>query len=225
MPKSNSQQKSTPDALIRHQQVEANGEEWAALFRVRTRLECPEDNRRELTCDSNLNCGIAQKREKINQPEHTACQSQNKRTEQFQRRASRWKTGPSPPDAGGSGERKGANSAPETSIPYHTANRPPVSNQRFPEILDGQHPPGGSRLEAAPENRHKAQAPDWHTPKLRLGPRRGEGGQHPGRVHPSSSWLPELLGQGRHKTQAQPSPRFCGEPESWNHTQGGARSI
>ena len=49
MPKSNSQQKSTPDARIRHQQVRANGEEWAALLRVRTGLECPEGNRRELT--------------------------------------------------------------------------------------------------------------------------------------------------------------------------------
>ena len=36
MPKSNSQQKSTPDAHIRHQQVEAYGEEGAALLRVRT---------------------------------------------------------------------------------------------------------------------------------------------------------------------------------------------
>ena len=36
MPKSNSQQKSTPDARIRHQQVGAVGEEPAALLRVRT---------------------------------------------------------------------------------------------------------------------------------------------------------------------------------------------
>ena len=36
MPKSNSQQKSTPDAHIRHQQVGAYGEEGAALLRVRT---------------------------------------------------------------------------------------------------------------------------------------------------------------------------------------------
>ena len=48
MPKSNSQQKSTPDARIRHQQVGANGEEQAALLRVRTGPECPEGNRREL---------------------------------------------------------------------------------------------------------------------------------------------------------------------------------
>ena len=36
MPKSNSQQKSTPDARIRRQQVGAKGEERAALLRVRT---------------------------------------------------------------------------------------------------------------------------------------------------------------------------------------------
>ena len=34
MPKSNSQQKSTPDAHTRHQQEGANREEWAALLRV-----------------------------------------------------------------------------------------------------------------------------------------------------------------------------------------------
>ena len=50
--------------------------------------------------DSNLNCGIAREREKTNQPKHTASRSQNKgRTEQFQRRASRQWTSPSP--AGG----------------------------------------------------------------------------------------------------------------------------
>ena len=36
MPKSNSQQKSTPDARTRHQQEGADGEEQAALLRVRT---------------------------------------------------------------------------------------------------------------------------------------------------------------------------------------------
>ena len=36
MPKSNSQQKSTPDARTRHQQVGRSGEERAALLRVRT---------------------------------------------------------------------------------------------------------------------------------------------------------------------------------------------
>ena len=48
MPKINSQQKSTADARICHQQVGANGEERAAFLRVRTGPECPEGNRREL---------------------------------------------------------------------------------------------------------------------------------------------------------------------------------
>ena len=36
MPKSNSQQKSTPDARTRHQQIGAKGEERAAFLRLRT---------------------------------------------------------------------------------------------------------------------------------------------------------------------------------------------
>ena len=36
MPKSNSQQKSTPDARTRHQQLGRNGEERVAVLRVRT---------------------------------------------------------------------------------------------------------------------------------------------------------------------------------------------
>ena len=40
-----------------------NGEELVALLRVRTGPECPEGNRRELTRESNLNCGIARERE------------------------------------------------------------------------------------------------------------------------------------------------------------------
>ena len=34
-------------------------ETWAALLRVRTGPECPEGNLRELTRDSNPDCGIA----------------------------------------------------------------------------------------------------------------------------------------------------------------------
>ena len=35
----------------------------------------------------------------------------------------------------------------------------------------------------------------------------------------------ELPGPGRHKTQAQPSLRFCGVPENWNRPQHRDRSI
>ena len=41
-----------------------NREARAALLRVRTGPECPEGNLRELTRDSNPNCGIAREREK-----------------------------------------------------------------------------------------------------------------------------------------------------------------
>ena len=61
MPKSNSQQKSTPDTRIRHQQVGAE-RRGAALLRVRTGPESPEGNRRELLWVTNLNCGTAKER-------------------------------------------------------------------------------------------------------------------------------------------------------------------
>ena len=44
----------------------------------------------------------------------------------------------------GGGER--GKLSPKDGIPSHTANRPPVSNQRLPEILDGLYLSGGSRL-------------------------------------------------------------------------------
>ena len=86
--------------------------------------------------------------------EHIAGHCQNKRkTEQFQRRASLKQTGPSP--AGGRRKRGGERGklGPRDGTPYQTANRPPVSNQRLPEILDGWHPLGGSRLETSSPHR------------------------------------------------------------------------
>ena len=41
-----------------------NKEVWAALLKVRTGPECPEDNLRELTCNDNPNRGTAREREK-----------------------------------------------------------------------------------------------------------------------------------------------------------------
>ena len=103
--------------------------------------------------------------------------------------------------------------------PYHTANTPPVSNQRLPEILDGRHPPGGSWL-------NSRRTHPTGTGGNRLGRRRGEGVPHPGRVRPSSSWLPELLRPGKAQNagtaesallwntrglepRAEPEPRRC----------------
>ena len=87
------------------------------MLRVRIGPECPEDNRRELLWVTNLNCGIAREREKINRPEHTAGRSQNKGSEQVQRRARRLQTGPALLEAGGRGEGKGAGLAPRNASP------------------------------------------------------------------------------------------------------------
>ena len=88
------------------------------MLRVRTGPESPEGNWGEITRDSNLNCGIAREREKINHPNTLQAHSQNKgRTERSQRRASQLRPGPSPLEAGGRGEGKRANSAPEAAFP------------------------------------------------------------------------------------------------------------
>ena len=165
------------------------------------------------------------KRERINRPEHTAGRSQNKGSEQVQRRAHRLQNGPAPPEAGGRGEGKRAGSGPKDRIPYHTANRPPISHQRLPESLDGRHPPRGSR-------RDRAYAPDRRGRELGLGLQRGWDCRGEkvrctrGDCARQASWLPEPLGRGRHKKQAQLFvPRFCGTPEGWNPAQRRARSI
>ena len=80
-------------------------------------------------------------REKINRPEHTAGRSQNKGTEQAQRRARRLRTGPAPPETGGRGEGKGAGSAPRTAALPHCKQ---ASNRNLLR-LGGRHPLGGSR--------------------------------------------------------------------------------
>ena len=67
MPNGNSQQRSSPDTRVRHQQVGLNREVRVALLRVRTGPECPEDNLRELTCNDNPNHGIARERKKKRQ--------------------------------------------------------------------------------------------------------------------------------------------------------------
>ena len=51
-----------------------NREMRAALLRVRTRPECPEDSLRELTLDSKPNCWIAREREKKRKRERTLLQ-------------------------------------------------------------------------------------------------------------------------------------------------------
>ena len=56
-------------------------------------------------------------REKINRPEHTAGRSQNKGTEQFQRRASWRRTGPSPARGRRQGGGEGCKLGPRDGTP------------------------------------------------------------------------------------------------------------
>ena len=106
MPKSNSQQKSTPDARTRHQQVGAERRGAGSIAKGKDRPEGPESSRRELFFK------LWESEGKVNRPEHTAGSSQNKGTEKLQRRAA-----PAPLEVGGRGEGKGANSAPEKPPP------------------------------------------------------------------------------------------------------------
>ena len=108
---------------------------------------------------------------------------------------------PSPARGWRQGERERGRLGPKDRIPYRIANRPPVSNQRPSEILPGglrgdtgcRHLTSAGGAWSWGRGTQKAHAPDWHGRKLRLRPRRREGAMNPGRVHPSSSWLPEPL--------------------------------
>ena len=101
------------------------------------------------------------------------------------------------------GGRGKGQTQPQRWHPYQRANRLPASNQRLPEILDDRHPPGGSQLESSsPE---QTQETGWD-----------RGGEKAHCTRGECSWMPELLGQGRLRTQAQPSLSHCGVLENLN---------
>ena len=64
MPNCNSQRRNSPDIRIHQQRAGAEQGSMGCMLRVRTRPECPEENLRELTWDSNPNCRIARERTK-----------------------------------------------------------------------------------------------------------------------------------------------------------------
>ena len=105
------------------------------------------------------------------------------------------------------GEGKGAGSAPRTASP--------TTLQTGLQSLTK----GLLRFWTVDIHRERSRQDTGRWWGLGLGTRRGEGMPHPGGVRPSSSWLPEPLGRGRHKPQAQPSLRFCGTLEGWNLAQ------
>ena len=63
-PNHNSQWRRSPDACCRHQWAGAEQGGTGCMLRVRTRPEYPEDNLRELTWDSNPNCGAISREKK-----------------------------------------------------------------------------------------------------------------------------------------------------------------
>ena len=149
---------------------------------------------------------------KINWPEHTASGLQNKGTEKLQRRAA-----PSPLEVGGRGEGKGANSAPEKPPPPTLQTGLRFLSKDFQRfwMVDIRRDGRGSRLEANSSKQTQA---------ARAGAAEGKGAPHPERVGQASGCL-NRSGRGRHETQAQLNPRFCGGPENWNCTQRRALSI
>ena len=147
------------------------------------------------------------KREKINQPEHTACCSQNKGTEQVQRRARRLRTGPAPLEAGGRWEGKGAGSAPEMASPTPLQTGLQSLTKDLLRFW---------MVDIRGEGRGETQGARTRPARVGTG-----AGAAEGRGRPASSWLPEPLGRGRRKTQAQLLFRaFVEDP-----TAGTARSA
>ena len=180
MPNGNSQQKSSPDAHICHQQLRANRKAWAALLRVRTEPECLEGNLRELTWDSNPNCGIAREREekKKKKKERTVLQKAlTWCTARPPHRTKDWvdTTGElagyrlaHPPleagrQAGNSQSQKARGKlSHRDGIPNQTANGLPVANHYFWGFWMVDIHQEGCRQRLAPQRRHAAHL-RWHS--------------------------------------------------------------
>ena len=67
---------------------------------------------------------------------------------------------------------------------------------KLPEILDGQHLPGGSQPEISAQEETQ-DAPDRARPETEAGTAEGRKRTAPGRVRSSSSRLPEPLRRGK----------------------------
>ena len=98
MPNHNSQRRRSLDAPVCQQRMRAEQGGLGCMLRVRTGPECPEDNLRELTWNSNPNCGREKERERSfprKALRHNLACSQNKGLNEYQRRVSQLWTGPS----------------------------------------------------------------------------------------------------------------------------------
>ena len=197
---------------------------WAALLRVRTGPECPVGNLRELTWDSNPNCGIARDREK--ERENFSVKSSNLRHCRPAHRTKDWANtrgelagcGPahSPPEA----ERQAGNSQSQKergNLGPETASSTKL--QAGSQLLTkSSWDPG--RLTSARRVTAGDQLPRGHIWPTWDGAPAAHPGfwaagtrevirctAHLGRLRSPSTWSPELLGPGK-GTKHRPN-RVC----------------
>ena len=148
-----------------------NREARAALLRVRTGPECPEDNLRELMRDSNPNCGIARERGKKKEKENFHVKSSNLRhcrpthrtKDSANTRGELASCGlahsllEAGMQAGNSQSWKVRGKlSPRDGIPYQTVSRLPVANQVFLGSWTVDICWEGRSQRSAPQRRHTA---------------------------------------------------------------------
>ena len=139
--------------------------------------------------------GIA--REKINRLEHTTGCSQNKGTEKLQRRASLHWTGRYLPEVGGRGRGKWQ-TQPQRSHPLPHCRQASSFYPKTP--WDSGWLTSTTGRVVARCRLLRTNTSHWHPTSARrnrLGPRRGKGAPPPGRMLPSSPWLPKPLRPGK----------------------------
>ena len=209
-----------------------NREVWAALLRVRTGPERPEDSLRELTWDSTQNCGTARERGKKAERIFpgkaltwgTAARPQNQGLSEYQARASRLRTGLSPRwrqrgRRATARARKGHHPFLD-SIPYQTASRLPVATHVFLGSWAVDTRQEGHSKRSGPQRRQRHTrdgAPTAH-PGDRASATAEETRRtaHLGRARHRAPGLWAAQTWGGLRTQAQPSLRLCGVPENLN---------
>ena len=194
-----------------------NSEAQAALLRVRTGPECPEGNLRELTWDSNPNCGIArekknkEQRERENFPTKTSnlkhCQATHRTKDWANTRGELASSGPAHPRRRQAGRRtpararrQGANLAPETasSTKLRAGSQLLTKSSWDPGLLTS------AKGVTARDQLHRGDTQHtWNgTSAVHPGNRAAGTGEmirrtDTGSVRSTSTWSPELLGPGK----------------------------
>ena len=203
MPKSNSQQESTPDARIRHQKAGAERRGAGSIAQGKEWAEGPEGNLRELLWDTNLNCRTAKEREKITANTLPAIHRTKGPSKSREGLAGCRPAQPRRRQEAGEGERGRLG-------PYCAANGPPVFSS-----LKTSWDSGWSTSAGRVVARHRAHASDLRGQGLGLGPWRGEGArQAPGCL---SRWAGEGAKRRCNRVRALVQYRKTGTAHTTGH--------